>query len=160
MGDVVQVSPKAFAAETKEQEAGEISLQGTAIEKPDEGTPSMSELKHIYYNQMIRFHKQTNNYLEIVRALLAIYADFKTEPEKWQPVFRKVVWCGPPCPLSCCTAFLLSTGVPGWIIICWDYVMWFRLSVYVPLSLLNTDRELPFCNILLPPAYSVLLNVF
>lgn len=91
----MQVSPKAFAAGAKEQEAGEISLQGTAIEQPEDGTPSMAELKHIYYNQMIRFHKQTNNYLEIVRALLAIYADYKGDPEKWQPVFKKVVWYEP-----------------------------------------------------------------
>jgi hypothetical protein len=89
----MQVSPKAFAPGQKEQAAGEISLQGTAIEKPEEGTPTMPELKHIYYNQMIRFHKQTNNYLEIVRALLSIYADFKGKPEQWQPVFKKGVWC-------------------------------------------------------------------
>lgn len=96
------MSPKAFAAGSKEQEAGEISLQGTAIEQPDEGTPSMAELKHIYYNQMIRFHKQTNNYLEVVRALLAIYSDFKTEAEKWQPVFKKVIWCvSIPCNARC-----------------------------------------------------------
>lgn len=88
----MQVSPKAFAAGNKEQEAGEISLQGTAIEQPADGTPVMADLKHIYYKQMIRFHKQTNNYIEIVRALLAIYADFKSEPEKWQPVFKQAVW--------------------------------------------------------------------
>lgn len=93
----VQVSPKAFAPGQKGQEAGEISLQGTAIEKPEEGTPSMPELKHIYYRQMIRFYKQSNNYLEVVRSLLSIYQDLKSTADQWQPVFKQIVWCASSC---------------------------------------------------------------
>lgn len=89
----LQVSPKAFAPGQKGQEAGEISLQGTAIEEPNEGTPTMPELKHIYYRQMIRFHKQSNNYLEVVRSLLSIYQDLKSTTDQWQPVFKQIVWC-------------------------------------------------------------------
>ena len=74
-----QVSPKAFAAGAKEQEAGEMSLQGTAIEVPESGTPSMKELKVLYYESMIRFHKHSNNYIEIVRCLLALYSDASAE---------------------------------------------------------------------------------
>ena len=88
-----QVSPKAFAAGSKDQEAGEISLQGTAIEKPADGTPSMPELKVLYYNQMIRFHKESNNYIEIVRCLLAMYADKADEGADALALLKQVVWC-------------------------------------------------------------------
>lgn len=53
----------------------------------------MSELKHIYYRQMIRFHKQSNNYLEVVRSLLSIYEDLKGSADRWQAVFKQIVWC-------------------------------------------------------------------
>jgi 26S proteasome regulatory subunit N5 len=86
-----QVSPKAFAKGSKDQEAGEISLQGTAIEQPEEGTPAMPALKVRYYEQMICFHKQSNNYLEIVRCLLAMYAD-KEEAADALATLKQVVW--------------------------------------------------------------------
>jgi hypothetical protein len=88
-----QVSPKAFAQDSKDQEAGEISLQGTAIEKPEEGTPTMPELKERYYNQMIRYHKNTNNYIEIVRCLLAMYADKTNESPDTLALLKQIVWC-------------------------------------------------------------------
>lgn len=89
-----KVSPKAFAASYKGQEAGEISLQGTAIEEPEAGTPSMPELKLLYYNQMIRFHKHSNNYLEITRCLLSIYTSdgVLDSSDKWMPVLKQIVW--------------------------------------------------------------------
>lgn len=71
-----------------------MSLQGTAIEVPAPGTPSMPELKTLYYNQMIRFHKQSNNYIEIVRCLLAMYADVKAKSsDQWAPLLKQIVWC-------------------------------------------------------------------
>ena len=92
---IAQVSPKAFAAGSKDQEAGEISLQGTAIEQPAEGTPTMAELKVRYYNQMIRFHKESNNYIEIVRCLLAMYADQKEQEDSTEALalLKQIVWC-------------------------------------------------------------------
>ena len=96
-----QVSPKAFAAGSKDQEAGEISLQGTAIETPADGTPSMPELKVLYYNQMIRFHKESNNYIEIVRCLLAMYADKADEGADALALLKQVVWCAAAAVASC-----------------------------------------------------------
>lgn len=87
------MSPRAFAAGAKDQEAGEISLQGTAIEVPEEGTPSMPELKVLYYNQMIRFHKHSNNYIEIVRCLIAMYEDKKGDSAAGLPLLKQIVWC-------------------------------------------------------------------
>jgi hypothetical protein len=107
----VQVSPRAFAEGAREQEAGEMSLQGTAIEEPAAGTPVLAELKTIYYNQMIRFHKQSNNYIEIVRCLLAMYADVKNQrTDQWAPLLKQIVWyvfrcrgiTGGVCRAQCC----------------------------------------------------------
>lgn len=103
----VQVSPKAFAAGAKEQEAGEMSLQGTAIEAPATGTPTMAELKGLYYRSMIRFHKHSNNYIEIVRCLLALYGDADTAARDKEgggggeraaeayALLKQIVWCAP-----------------------------------------------------------------
>jgi 26S proteasome regulatory subunit N5 len=102
----MQVSPKAFAAGTKEQEAGEISLQGTAIETPEEGTPSMPELKVLYYNQMIRLHMESNNYIEIVRCLLAMYADKKSDSAESLSLLKRVVWY--------VLLFALSSSLRAW----------------------------------------------
>eukprot|EP00887_Chlorella_sp_A99_P001021 scaffold14.g1021.t1 len=52
-----KVSPRAFAVRpegTKKGEStGEIGIEGTAIEAPEEGTPSLEELKLEYYGQMV-----------------------------------------------------------------------------------------------------------
>lgn len=53
----------------------------------------MPELKVRYYEQMIRFHKQTNNYVEVVRCLLALYADTTEAPADGAALLKQIVWC-------------------------------------------------------------------
>ena len=70
-----KVSPKAFvqkASGKKGETSGEIGIEGTSIEAPAKGTPTLEELKLIYYKLMISFHSHEKNYIEICRAYRAI----------------------------------------------------------------------------------------
>lgn len=82
-----KISPKAFV-ERRGEGAGDIGIEGTAIEAPDEDVPALSDLKVMYYNTLIRYHRQFNDYLEICRAYKAMYAsrDIAADPEKWKSV--------------------------------------------------------------------------
>lgn len=53
-----------------------------------QGTPSLEELKLIYYRSFIRYHSHHNNYLEICRCYRAIYESesIAADEAKWQPV--------------------------------------------------------------------------
>ena len=60
----------------------------------------MAELKVRYYQQMIRFHKESNNYIEVARCLLAMYADAQAGgAEEWAPLLKQAVWCARALPL-------------------------------------------------------------
>ncbi|KAK9863493.1 hypothetical protein WJX84_011652 [Apatococcus fuscideae] len=91
-----KVSPRAFRERpgVKGQAAGEIGIEGTTIEHPIEGTPSLEELKLIYYRSFIRYHSHHNNYLEICRCYRAIYESesIAADEAKWQPVLKRICW--------------------------------------------------------------------
>lgn len=91
-----KVSPRAFVPrpDKKGQNTGEVGIEGTTIEAPAEGTPSLEELKLLYYRLFIRYHEHDNNYLEICRCYRSIYETdtVVADPEQWQPVLKKISW--------------------------------------------------------------------
>lgn len=80
-----KVSPKAFVQKAhgkKSETTGEIGIEGTSIEAPAKGTPSLEELKLIYYKLMISFHSHEKNYIEICRSYRAILDTPSIEADK------------------------------------------------------------------------------
>lgn len=88
-----KVSPRAFV-ERKGEAQGEIGIEGTAIEEADKDTPSLPELKLKYYELLIAYYSNQNNYLEVTRCYRAIYEVHVGEDarDKWEPVLKRVCW--------------------------------------------------------------------
>ncbi len=66
------------------------SFKSSALDTPSalQGTPSLEELKLIYYRSFIRYHSHHNDYLEICRCYRAIYEtdSIAADEAKWKPV--------------------------------------------------------------------------
>lgn len=88
-----KVSPKAFV-ERKGEAKGDIGIEGTAIEAPDEGVPTLPELKLRYYELMVQYHSHNNNFLEMTRCYRAMYETdtVASNPELWAPMLKKICW--------------------------------------------------------------------
>ncbi|KAJ9508568.1 hypothetical protein QJQ45_012123 [Haematococcus lacustris] len=88
-----KISPRAFV-EKKGEAKGEIGIEGTAIEAPEEGVPGLQALKLIYYQHMLRFHAHANNYLEMTRCHRAIYEMESTQadPAQWAAELKQICW--------------------------------------------------------------------
>lgn len=88
-----KISPRAFV-ERKGEGKGEIGIEGTAIEAPEEGVPTLPELKLKYYELMVRYHAHDNNYLEITRCYRSIYETeaVSSDPAKWTEVLKRTCW--------------------------------------------------------------------
>eukprot|EP00210_Caulerpa_lentillifera_P001847 g1776.t1 len=88
-----KISPKAFL-ERRGETAGEIGIEGTAIEAPDKDIPTLAELKMIYYYTLIRYHRKFGDYLEICRAYKAMYEsqEIASDQSKWMPLLKKICW--------------------------------------------------------------------
>jgi len=92
-----KVSPRAFtaaAAAKKGEATGEIGIEGTAIEAPAPGTPSLEQLKLQYYALMVRYYAHEGNYLEICRAHRAVLDTpcVEADPAAWGDALRKAAW--------------------------------------------------------------------
>jgi 26S proteasome regulatory subunit N5 len=92
-----KVSPKAFAvrsAAKKGESTGEIGIEGTSIEEPAKGTPSLEELKIQYYSLMIRYHLHDKNYLEVCRSYRAILdtPGIAADPVAWEGALKHAAW--------------------------------------------------------------------
>lgn len=88
-----KISPRAFV-ERRGEAQGDIGIEGTAIEAPDEGVPSLQELKLKYYLTMIRYHSHFNNYLEICRAFKSMYEteEVTKDVDQWKPLLKNICW--------------------------------------------------------------------
>eukprot|EP00878_Enallax_costatus_P020026 GHUV01021155.1.p1 GENE.GHUV01021155.1~~GHUV01021155.1.p1 ORF type:complete len:443 (+),score=148.88 GHUV01021155.1:324-1652(+) len=88
-----KVSPRAFQKQQGDTK-GEIGIEGTAIEAPDEGIPTLPELKLRYYELMITYYQHYHNYLEICRCYKAIYESegVQADAAVWVPVLKKICW--------------------------------------------------------------------
>ena len=66
-----------------------------------QGTPSLQELKLLYYRLYIRYHEHDNNYLEMCRCYRSIYETetVAADPGQWQPV-RALLPAGTAAPVS------------------------------------------------------------
>ncbi|PIN11452.1 26S proteasome regulatory complex, subunit RPN5/PSMD12 [Handroanthus impetiginosus] len=87
-----KISPRAFDADTKEKKKPK---EGESIvEEPPADIPSLMELKRIYYQLMIRYYLNNNDYLEICRCYKSTYEipSVKEDPAQWIPVLRKICW--------------------------------------------------------------------
>lgn len=91
-----KVSPRAFvvAAGKKGESTGEIGIEGTAVEAPAPGTPSLEELKLMYYALMIRYYAHEKNYLEICRAYRAVLdtPSIEADEQKYSDILKKAAW--------------------------------------------------------------------
>lgn len=92
-----KVSPKAFMVRSvakKGESSGEIGIEGTSIEPPAKGTPSLEELKIQYYSLMIRYHLHEKDYLEVCRSYRAILDTPKiaSNPSEWENALKHAAW--------------------------------------------------------------------
>lgn len=110
-----KVSPRAFVPQPegakKGETTGEIGIEGTAIEEPEEGTPSLEALKLQYYALMIRFYQHEANWLEVCRCYRAVYdtPSIQEEAARWQDVLKKICWYVVLAPKGVEQATLLAT---------------------------------------------------
>ncbi|GFQ02660.1 26S proteasome non-ATPase regulatory subunit 12 homolog a [Phtheirospermum japonicum] len=87
-----KISPRVFEVDPskeKKKPKGE-----NLVEEAPADIPSLSELKKIYYQLMIRYNSHSNDYLEICRCYKSIYEipSVKEDPNQWIPVLRKICW--------------------------------------------------------------------
>jgi len=92
-----KVSPRAFVVRktTKKGEStGEIGIEGTSIEEPAKGTPSLEELKIQYYSLMIQYHLHEKNYVEVCRSYRAILdtPGIAADPAAWEDALKHAAW--------------------------------------------------------------------
>ncbi|XWS65161.1 hypothetical protein CRYUN_Cryun05aG0068100 [Craigia yunnanensis] len=88
-----KISPRVFDADTS-KEKKKPKEGDNIVEEPPADIPSLLELKHIYYELMIRYYFHNNDYLEICRCYKAIYEIpfIRENPSQWIPVLRKICW--------------------------------------------------------------------
>ncbi|KAK1305224.1 hypothetical protein QJS10_CPB11g00020 [Acorus calamus] len=88
-----KISPRVFDADTS-KEKKKPKEGDNMVEDAPADIPSLSELKHIYYELMIRYHSHNSDYLEICRSYKAIYdiPSVKSDASQWIPVLRKICW--------------------------------------------------------------------
>ena len=92
-----KVSPRAFVVRKtakKGESTGEIGIEGTSIEEPAKGTPSLEELKIQYYRLMIQYHLHEKNYLEVCRSYRAILdtPGIAADPTAWESALKHAAW--------------------------------------------------------------------
>lgn len=94
-----KVAPRAFVppaggAERKGEAAGDIGIEGTAIEAPAPGTPPLEALKLHYYALLVRYHAHESNYLEMCRCYRAILdtPGVAADPAAWRDALAKAAW--------------------------------------------------------------------
>ncbi|RWR73567.1 26S proteasome non-ATPase regulatory subunit 12 A [Cinnamomum micranthum f. kanehirae] len=88
-----KISPRVFEADTSKEKKKPKEGDNVVEEAPAD-IPSLSELKRIYYELMIRYHSHNNDYLEICRSYKAIYEipSVKADVSQWIPLLRKISW--------------------------------------------------------------------
>ena len=96
---IKKISTRAFAeakivADGEGKEKKELALDGTAAAAPEEGIPSLEELKITYYEHLIQYYNYTNDQLEICRSFQNIYDTpmIKNDANKWTDVLKKICW--------------------------------------------------------------------
>ena len=111
-----KISPRAFGSLTttgikKGQGTGEIGIEGTAIEAPAPGTPSLEELKLQYYALMVRYYAHEQNYLEMCRSYRSVLdtPSVEANAEQWGEALRKAAWYAVLAPKDSHQATLVST---------------------------------------------------
>ncbi|TMW90405.1 hypothetical protein EJD97_015724 [Solanum chilense] len=88
-----KINPKVFEADPS-KEKKKPKEGDNVVEEPAPDIPSLLELKQIYYELMIRYYFQNNDYLEICRCYKAIYEipSVKENPAQWIPSLSNIYW--------------------------------------------------------------------
>uniref|UniRef100_A0A7S0UQS6 PCI domain-containing protein n=1 Tax=Polytomella parva TaxID=51329 RepID=A0A7S0UQS6_9CHLO len=88
-----KVSPRAFV-ERKGEQSGDVGIEGTAIEPPAAGTPSLDELKLRYYQLLYQYFAHENNYLEMARCYRATLevSSIREDPTVEAATLRRLSW--------------------------------------------------------------------
>ncbi|CAK9208786.1 unnamed protein product [Sphagnum troendelagicum] len=88
-----KISPRVFNPEADKDKKKPKEGDNIVME-PGPDVPSLTELKRLYYELLIRYYSHSQDYLEICRSYQAIYetATVKEDPSQWIPVLRKICW--------------------------------------------------------------------
>lgn len=95
MKDATELSEEEKKKEEKKKanKAGLENSEGFLVQDAAAGTPSLPELKIMYYLLMIRYHSHHNSYLEICRCYQSIFEDQQSgDIATWGPVLQKICW--------------------------------------------------------------------
>lgn len=92
-----KISPKAFmirSVSKKGEASGEIGIEGTSIEPPAKGTPTLEELKIRYYSLMIKYYLHEKDYLEVCRSYRAILdtPQIASNTSEWENALKHAAW--------------------------------------------------------------------
>ena len=110
-----KISPRAFnslvTGAKKGESTGEIGIEGTAIEAPAPGTPTLEELKLAYYGLMVRYYSHERDYLEMCRAYRAVLDTpcVEADPVQWEAALKKAAWYAVLAPKDSHQRTLLET---------------------------------------------------
>jgi 26S proteasome regulatory subunit N5 len=111
-----KISPRAFSSLStgvvkKGESTGEIGIEGTTIEAPAPGTPTLEELKLAYYNLMVRYYSHESDYLEMCRAYRAVLdtPSVEADPVQWEAALKKAAWYAVLAPKDSHQRTLLET---------------------------------------------------
>ncbi|KAG7667361.1 hypothetical protein Ndes2526B_g04126 [Nannochloris sp. 'desiccata'] len=111
-----KISPRAFnvlstGVVKKGESTGEIGIEGTAIEAPAPGTPTLEELKLAYYDLMVRYYSHESDYLEMCRAYRAVLDTPSVEADtaQWEAALKKAAWYAVLAPKDSHQRTLLET---------------------------------------------------
>ena len=87
-----KVNPRTFVEKAPAKEGAAARKLDSSIHPPLAGTPTLSELKLIYFRLMVRYHLHANDYLEVCRAHQAIYEapEVAADAARWQPELKRI----------------------------------------------------------------------
>eukprot|EP00898_Chlorokybus_atmophyticus_P002570 jgi/Chlat1/3313/Chrsp22S03479 len=94
-----KINPQVFEekpvkAEKKDEKPKPKAEGDEVIQAPSPDTPSMTQLKLIYYQHMIRYYTHEGDYLELCRAYQHIFdtSTVRDDPNQWMPVLKRMAW--------------------------------------------------------------------
>lgn len=98
-----KVAPRAFIDGGKKgQAAGDVGIEGTVIEAPAPGTPSIGALKLKYYDLLVRYWQHKEDDLEVTRCLRAAYDTpaVAADPAAADALLKRTCWYAVLAPKS------------------------------------------------------------
>jgi 26S proteasome regulatory subunit N5 len=118
------VAPRAFTppAGKKGETAGEVGIEGTIIEAPAHGTPSLDELKLKYYNLLVLYYNHAGSAVDVARCYRAQFDTPSLGEAEAEACLKRVCWYAVLAPASSDRTTLMGAaaaearldGLPGY----------------------------------------------